>query len=133
VVTTLLTGVNRAQDLCRGETLCGACKDACSMAIDLPRMLLALRESLAYGDPTWNVTPVGRGEALAYRAWSHLIRSRRVYEAALRLAALGQRVLPRNNGMIRRLPTPFNGWTRNRDLHPLARETFTERWRRQHP
>ena len=32
--------------------------------------------------------------------------------------------------MIRRLPPPFDGWTRNRDLHPLARETFTERWRR---
>ena len=133
VVTPLLTGVNRAKDLCRGETLCGACKDACSMAIDLPRMLLVLRESLAYGDPAWNVTPVGRGEALAYRAWSHLIRSRRAYAAALRLAALGQRVLPRSNGMIRRLPPPFDGWTRNRDLHPMARETFAERWRKRHP
>ena len=28
VVTPLLTGINRAADLCQGETLCGACKDA---------------------------------------------------------------------------------------------------------
>jgi L-lactate dehydrogenase complex protein LldF len=130
VVTPLFTGVNRAKDLCRGETLCGACKEACSMAIDLPRMLLLLREMLAYGDPVWGVAPAGRLEALAYRGWSWLVRSRRVYEAALRLAAIGQRLLPRANGMIRRLPPPFDGWTRNRDLHPLAPETFTARWRR---
>jgi L-lactate dehydrogenase complex protein LldF len=132
VVTPLLTGVNRAKDLCRGETLCGACRDACSMAIDLPRMLLLLREMLAYGDPAWGVTPAGRLEAMAYRGWSWLVRSRRVYEAALRLAAIGQRLLPRAGGMIRRLPPPFDGWTRNRDLPPLARETFTARWRRTH-
>ncbi|HSV94175.1 MAG TPA: lactate utilization protein B [Desulfobacterales bacterium] len=132
VVTPLLTGVNRAKDLCRGETLCGACKDACSMAIDLPRMLLLLREMLAYGDPVWGVTPAGRLEAMAYRGWSWLVRSRRVYEAALRLAAIGQRLLPRAGGMIRRLPPPFDGWTRNRDLTPLAPETFTARWRRTH-
>ncbi len=130
VVTPLLTGVNRAKDLCQGESLCGACKDACSMAIDLPRMLLLLREMLAYGDPVWGVTPAGRLDAWAYKGWSWLIRSRRVYEAALRLGALGQTLLPRSRGMIRRLPPPFHGWTLNRDLHPLARETFTERWRR---
>jgi L-lactate dehydrogenase complex protein LldF len=130
VVTPLLTGVNRAKDLCRGETLCGACRDACSMAIDLPRMLLLLREMLAYGDPAWGVAPAGRLEAMAYQGWSWLVRSRRVYEAALRLAAIGQRLLPRAGGMIRRLPPPFDGWTRNRDLPPLARETFTARWRR---
>jgi L-lactate dehydrogenase complex protein LldF len=132
VVTPLLTGVNRAKDLCQGESLCGACKDACSMAIDLPRMLLLLREMLAYGDPAWGVTPAGRLDAWAYKGWSWLIRSRRVYEAALRLGALGQTLLPRSRGMIRRLPPPFHGWTLNRDLHPLARETFTERWRRTH-
>jgi L-lactate dehydrogenase complex protein LldF len=129
VVTPLLTGVNRAKDLCRGETLCGACKDACSMAIDLPRMLLLLREMLAYGDPAWGVAPAGRLEAGAYRLWSRLIRNRRLYEAALKLGALGQQLLPHSNGMVRRLPPPFDGWTRNRDIHPLARQTFTERWR----
>lgn len=130
VVTPLLTGVNRAKDLCCGETLCGACKDACSMNIDLPRMLLALREKLAYGDANWQVEPASRAEGLAYRGWSWLIRNRKIYEMALKLAATGQKLLPRTGAMIRRLPPPMQGWTQSRDLHPLAQETFMERWRK---
>ncbi|CAG0984190.1 partial Lactate utilization protein B, partial [Anaerolineae bacterium] len=130
VVTPLLTGINRAKDLCCGETLCGACKDACSMNIDLPRMLLALREKLAYGDADWQVEPASRAEGLAYRGWSWLIRNRRIYELGLKLAAAGQQLLPQKKGMLRRLPPPVQGWTQSRDLHPLAEETFMERWRR---
>jgi len=130
VVTPLLTGINRAKDLCQGETLCGACMDACSMNIDLPRMLLALREKLAYGDPQWQVEPASRAEGLAYRGWSWLIRNRRLYELGLKLAAAGQKLLPQEKGMLRRLPPPVQGWTQSRDLHPLAEKTFMQRWRR---
>jgi L-lactate dehydrogenase complex protein LldF len=130
VVTPLLTGINRAKDLCLGETLCGACMDNCSVNIDIPRMLLALREKLAYGDAAWQVAPQSRAEGLVYRAWSRLIRHRRLYEIGLKLAAGGQKFLPRVNGMLRRLPPPMQGWTRCRDLHPLAAESFMERWRR---
>ena len=130
VVTPLLTGINRAKDLCCGETLCGACKDACAMNIDLPRMLLALREKLAYGDAAWEVEPASRAEGLAYRGWSWFIRNRRLYELGLKLAAAGQKLLPQEKGMLRRLPPPVQGWTQSRDLHPLAQETFMERWRK---
>jgi len=34
------------------------------------------------------------------------------------------------NGMIRRLPPPMQGWTLSRDLHPLAAESFMEKWRK---
>ena len=130
VVTPLLTGINRAKDLCLGETLCGACMDNCSVNINIPRMLLALREKLAYGDAAWQVVPVSRAEGLAYRAWSWLIRHRRLYEIGLKIAAVGQKFLPQVNGMIRRLPPPMQGWTLSRDLHPLAAESFMERWRK---
>jgi L-lactate dehydrogenase complex protein LldF len=130
VVTPLLTGINRGKDLCCGETLCGACMDACSMNIDLPRMLLALREKLAYGDADWQVKPASRAEGLVYRGWSWFIRNRQLYELGLKLAAAGQKLLPQKKGMLRRLPPPLRGWTQSRDLHPLAEETFMERWRR---
>jgi L-lactate dehydrogenase complex protein LldF len=130
VVTPLLTGINRAKDLCQGETLCGACKDACSMDIDLPRMLLALREKLAYGDAQWQVAPASRAERLAYRCWSWLICNRRRYELGLKLAAAGQKLLTQSHGMLHRLPPPFRGWTQSRDLHPLAEESFMTRWRK---
>ena len=129
VVTPLLVGINRAKDLCQGETLCGACQDACPVNIDLPRMLLELRAQLADGDPLWGVKRSNPMEKLAYGAWSLMIRNRAVYNSALRAARHLQFILPQKAGMIRRLPPPLDGWTRSRDMKPLARETFADRWK----
>jgi L-lactate dehydrogenase complex protein LldF len=130
VVTPLLTGINRGKELCCGETLCGACKDACPMNIDLPRMLLALREKLAYGDAGWQVEPADRIEGAMFKAWARIIGSRRLYDLCLKLLQLGQRFLPHTGALIRRLPPPVQGWTLNRDLHPIAAESFMERWKK---
>lgn len=131
VVTPLLVGINRAADLCLGESLCGACHDVCPVAIDHPRMLLALREKLGQGDPAWGVRPRHPSERLLYHLWSWAIRNRRLYDGMLHAAAIGQRLfLPQKGGMIRRLPPPMAGWTRQRDLKPLAAESFSKRWRR---
>jgi len=128
VVTPLLTGVQRAKDLCQGETLCGACMEACPVAVNLPRMLLALREKLAYGDPCWGVKPDAFLQGLAFRIWSCLIRHRRLYEGFVKLAAMACRFLPSKSGMIRRMPPPFHGWTQSRDMYPPVQKTFIERW-----
>jgi L-lactate dehydrogenase complex protein LldF len=133
VVTPLLTGIGRAKDLPRGETLCGACRDACPIDIDLPRMLLELRAMLAAGDRGWEVEPASRLEGLVFRAWGRLIGGRRRYELVLRLARLLQRALPQAGGMIRRLPPPLQGWTMSRDFPPLAAESFQERRRKRRP
>jgi L-lactate dehydrogenase complex protein LldF len=130
VITPLLVGINRAKDLCLGETLCGACQDACAVNIDLPRMLLALRAKLAEGDPAWQVAPADRKEKLLWQAWSRIIQKRAIYDVALGLIALAQKLLPQRNGMIRRLPPPVSGWTQGRDLRPLAKESFIRRWKK---
>jgi L-lactate dehydrogenase complex protein LldF len=130
VVTPLLMGINRAKDLCLGETLCGACQDQCPVNIDIPRMLLALRAKLAEGDPGWDVTPVDRKETAMFKAWSWLLRHRPVYDLALKLAFLGQKFFPQKDGMLRWLPPPMSGWTRSRDIKPIAAESFIQRWRR---
>ena len=130
VIMPLLAGINAGRDLCQGETLCGACRDACPVNIDLPRMLLALRAKLADGDDRWNVVRADRGEKAAFHLWSWIIRNRRVYEFFLRLASWGQRFFPHHNGMIRRLPPPINGWTRHRDIHPPAAQSFMQRWKK---
>jgi len=130
VVTPLLVGINKAKDLCLGETLCGACKDACPVNIDIPRMLLALRFKLAEGDPVWNVTPADRKEKAIYSAWSWMIRHRGAYDFFHRLASFGQNVLPQKDGMIRRLPPPLSAWTHSRDIKAMTAETFMRRWRK---
>ena len=130
VVTPLLVGINRAKDLCLGETLCGACQDQCPVNIDIPRMLLALRAKLAEGDSGWGVKPVDRQEALMFSIWSWLLRHRPVYDLVIKLAGLGQKLLPQKRGMLRRLPPPMHGWTRSRDIRPIAAESFIQRWRK---
>jgi len=132
VVTPLLVGVNRAKDLCLGESLCGACRDACPVDIDIPRMLLELRASLADGDRTWSVRRENRFEKAAFALWSLIVSNRRLYTAVLRIAALAQKPFVRN-GMLRRLPFPLNGWSRSRDLRAFAGKTFMDRWKRERP
>ena len=129
VVTPLMFGIHRAKDLFLGETLCGACKDACPVNIDIPRMLLALRSKLAAGDPQWNLAPTVTGEKAVYKSWSWMIRDRRINDIAIKLAAIGQRFLPQKTGMIRRLPPPFHGWTQSRDIKAVAAQTFLQRWK----
>jgi L-lactate dehydrogenase complex protein LldF len=130
VLAPLMVGINRSKDLCRGETLCGACRDICPVGIDHPRMLIALRAKLADGDPLWGVRRESLSEKLAFRLWAWLMGDRRRYELALALARGGQRLLPRRGAMIRRLPGPLSGWSDTRDLPPLAPESFGARWRR---
>ncbi|MCF8050560.1 MAG: iron-sulfur cluster-binding protein [Desulfobacterales bacterium] len=129
VVTPLLVGINRAKDLCSGETLCGACRHACPVDIDIPRMLLALRAKLADGDPRWGVKRTSLLEKAAFVLWSKLAGSSRLYALAMEAAALAQRLLPGNRQMIRRLPPPLAGWTQYRDLRPLAGKSFHKRWK----
>jgi L-lactate dehydrogenase complex protein LldF len=129
VVTPLLGGINQAADLCQGETLCGACKDACPVNIDLPRMLLELRAKLADGDKRWNVKRADHVFKALFGVWSFLVSHRPIYELMLRLAVTGQRLLPKKRGMLNRLPPPFNGWTQSRNLKPLARKSFNQGYR----
>ena len=128
VLTPLLTDIGRAYDLCHGETLCGACKQACPVNIDIPRMILELRAITAEGDPRWNVYGQGIWENALFGVWAKLIGNRRLYEMFLKAGAVAQKCLPKKNGMIRKMPSVFGGWTRTRDLKPLANERFVRKW-----
>ena len=127
----LLGGVNEHADLCRGESLCGACKDICPVGNDLPRMLSELRHMLAYGDAGWGVRPVGRMEALGFQAWAAGMSSRRAYDALLAAGRLAQRPFL-EDGVLRRGIGPLGAWTGTRDLPPIAAEGFARRWRDEH-
>lgn len=129
VVTPLLFGINNSADLCAGETLCGACKQACPLEINLPRMLLALRSKLSEGDPDWDVQPKSKGENLIFAGWQRFNSNRKVYDLLLGLMRVLQHLLPAKQGMISRLPWPLSGWTANRNMKKLAPKTFMQQWR----
>jgi L-lactate dehydrogenase complex protein LldF len=129
VVTPLLAGIGRARDLCRGETLCGACKAVCPVNIDIPRMLLELRHILAEGDSAWGVAVQSPVEKAVFQWWARLVGQPRGYAGVQRLAGWAQRMTSRGADRIRRLPPPLDGWTDSRDLRPLAVKSFRQRWK----
>jgi L-lactate dehydrogenase complex protein LldF len=132
VVTPLLDGINKHADLCKGETLCGACKEICPVQIDLPRMLAALREKLAYGSDRWNTRQYSPAEAYAYTVWRMLVTKSGLYRAFLKIGRLLQRPFVQKDNMIRKMAGIGAGWTDGRDLPPIAKKTFTELWQEKH-
>ncbi len=105
------------------STLCGACREACPVKIDLPRLLLDLRaEQAADGE-----TP--RFERAAIQTFVRSMSSRRSYENAGRLASMGSNVLAAlSGGSIKFMPPPFAAWTQSRDFPAFAKRSFREQW-----
>jgi L-lactate dehydrogenase complex protein LldF len=122
VVTPGLRGLHDWADLPSASSLCGACRDACPVRIDIPRMLLQLRHEAAPADaPGWlQWTMRGFGAVVARPGAYRLVT--RVVRAGLRLRA--------RNGWITSAPGPAAAWTSTRDLRAPAATTFEAAWRR---
>jgi len=118
ILTPQLIGIENAPSLPFASSLCGACYEVCPVKIDIPRVLLHLREQA--------VDTAGKpGERFAMRAMGWIFGRASRLRFAQHLARLLQRPLIRS-GVIRRLPPPFAAWTRTRDLRPVAPVSFVE-------
>ncbi len=126
VITPLLAAkMAHAKELPYASTLCGACRDACPVKIDLPGMLLDLRQDLV----EQKATPGLEGTAL--RRYASVMERPGAYTRLGGLARTGSRLLAGlSGGHMRSLPPPLNHWTRTRDFPPLARQSFRQLWAR---
>ena len=122
IVTPGLHGMDPWWDLPFASTLCGACRDVCPVRIDIPKMLLLLRESAAAQGRLagWLERGVNgyTRRAIDPPRWARAIRW-----ASTASAPLATR------GWLRRIPGPARGWTRYRDFPRPAKESFTRWWR----
>jgi L-lactate dehydrogenase complex protein LldF len=97
------------------STLCGACRDICPVRIDIPRLLLHLRWKATEGPkPVAWPRAAARTRMGAVR-FTKLALHPRTIRALARIGALVLAPLSRN-GWIRRMPPPFNAWTKVRDF-----------------
>jgi len=126
VLTPLFEGINEeTRYLPQASSLCGACKEACPVRIDIPRMLLRLRyDTVEQG----KAPEVERGQLAG---WRLAMSSPGLYALGGKIARQVLRPLTRD-GRVRRLPPPFNAWTRSRDFPPFAPQSFQERWAARH-
>jgi L-lactate dehydrogenase complex protein LldF len=121
IVSAALFG-SEFNELANASTLCGACRDICPVRIDIPRMLLEVRQQhvAAHQPPAW------LRWGMPLYAWIMAAPWR--YRAAQKLGALGARLLARG-GWVRALPPPLDAWTRRRDFPAFAGRTFRERYK----
>ena len=125
IVSPMLTNLSDAKDLPYASSLCGACKEACPVKINIPRMLLYLRRQLAEGENyPQHRTSTGR-ERLAMKAWRFATSNSFVMSAASRLGRLVQPVLPGRNNTS----SPLAAWTRYRALPEISARPFRKRWK----
>lgn len=125
VISPLLhNSVTDVQALPYASSLCGACRDACPVRIDLPRLLLDLRaDQVEDGESN-------RVEHLAMQNFAWMMDNRGRYESAGRLAGMGSNVLAWfSGGSIKALPGPFAAWTDTRNFPPFAQHSFRDQWR----
>ena len=114
--------------LAQASTLCGACKEACPIDIDLPTMLLRVRA----GDAGAQKAPTTQGVGLplpvrwGLRFFSWISTNPRRFAASQKLAAaLGHIWSPRRDWMW--LPA-LSGWGYSKDFPRPAGKTFRDRW-----
>jgi L-lactate dehydrogenase complex protein LldF len=134
VVSPGLLGPNYLQ-LAQASTLCGACKDACPVDIDLPRLLTRVRAGGA-SDQFSVISNQSRGDGLptllrlGLRAYTRLARTPRGFAFAQSLAALAARLVsPLSDWM--RLPA-WTGWGYSKDFPRPAGKSFRRKWEGKH-
>ena len=118
ILTPQLEGIENAPSLPFASSLCGACYEVCPVKIDIPRILLHLREQAV-------AAKSARGERTAMKLAAWTFRGAGRFSLAERVAgALG------GGRPIHRLPGPLSGWTDSRDLKAPARQSFRSWWRK---
>ncbi len=132
VVSPMLTGLKEAKALPQASSLCGACREACPVKINIPRMLLELRHRTAESEDPGERASSPSERFLAW-AYGKLMGSPERMGAAASIGRMAQKILPgmpKRDGWIRRAPLPLlSRWTSARDLPPLPAKSFREIWR----
>jgi L-lactate dehydrogenase complex protein LldF len=127
ILSPLLTGLHdepESGSLPYASTLCGACYDVCPVMIDIPSILVHLRNRKVETAKADHRVP--SPEAVAMAAMSYVWSDSKRWAFAERLSRLG-RILGRR-GRITRLPFPGSRWTASRDAPVPPRESFREWW-----
>ena len=130
VISPVFFGSQEFANLARASTLCGACREACPVGIDLPGMLLKVRAGQAETALPGKPARVPAVLAWILRIYSRVAAAGGSFRLAQWLMGLGGALVGRK-GWIR-LPA-FTGWGYAKDFPQPARRTFTQRFKARQP
>lgn len=117
ILTPMYLGLGLASELPQASTLCGACLEVCPVKIDIPRMLLKLRERVV------NENMAGWQERIAVKLLSRILNNRFAYEYFFQFLQIMQRPFLKN-GLLKKLPYPFDSLLDSDRIFPLASKPF---------
>lgn len=123
VLAPVLMAGHGFSDLPYASSLCGACREACPIRIDIPAMLLGLRNEFTQAGDTdfgW----LGPGLS----AYTRIATSPTLWRAFLTAGAVFGK-MKGDDGYIRKLPFHAGNWTSTRDLPAPASQSFHSWWK----
>jgi L-lactate dehydrogenase complex protein LldF len=122
VLTPALFGIDPWSDLPHASSLCGACREACPVRIDIPRLLLKLRDEghRAGKTPGWL--------RLGLPLYRFVATQPLFFRIGTGLTRLATRLLA-TQGWITKLPPPLSGWTASRDFPAFAPRPFSAQFK----
>ncbi|MFP6890387.1 MAG: LutB/LldF family L-lactate oxidation iron-sulfur protein [Nitrospinota bacterium] len=122
IISPMLYGVEASGELSAASSLCGACQEACPVFVDIPRMLLEMRQMRVAR------RQISSFERAAFRLGGWTMRNPWIWGLGVKLLPplLGPLV---RRGMMDWLPGPAGAWMKGRALPPPAKKSFRALWR----
>ena len=127
ILSPQLQGLEHSRTLPYASSLCGACYEVCPVKINIPEILIHLRGEIVREDQATLLGSLSP-ENVAMQAMAAIFLSHRRYEAAQKMARVGQRIFERE-GQLVKLPGMAGGWTKFRDLKAIPARSFRDWWK----
>ena len=131
ILTPQLQRMEHAQSLPYASSLCGACYEVCPVKINIPEVLIHLRNKVVQKQ-TAGLGILTHPEAVALKFAGRIFLTEKRFRAAQRMGRIAAAPLERKDGVgeswISWLPGLLGGWTSTRDLQGMPSETFREWW-----
>ncbi len=121
LLTPLLQSLAARDDLPQASALCDACRDACAVRIDLPEMLILMREDLR------RLGKMPLTQQAGFALWARVMTHPALYRLAGRLGRFGLSIEAQDD-WVARIPPAGNAWTDARDLPLPAPKPFHRLW-----
>ena len=121
ILSPMLRGLEVSGELPAASSLCGACMDVCPVFVDIPRMLLEMREARTAKKNNAVL------ERFSFRLLGMAMRKPFIWEMGFKAASVFSRFL--NTKTAAWLPGPPGAWAQGRELPKIAKKSFRGRWR----
>jgi L-lactate dehydrogenase complex protein LldF len=129
ILTPQLMEMHHAQSLPYASSLCGACYEVCPVKINIPEVLIHLRNKVVKQQSS-GFHILANPEVMALKAVAQVFRSEAVFRISQKMGRLAELPLSHKDGQgeswIEWMPGMLGGWTQVRDLHVMPKQTFRE-------